>query len=121
MRSPAVGSKPSPRSGPQHDTRPWKGWYSLARWRRRRANQLAGEPLCRFHAARGEVVPATVADHIEPHRGDAHLFWYGKLQSLCKACHDSDKRREENGGRAIVAVGCDGWPVVPVGLDPARG
>jgi len=91
--------------------RPWKPWYSLARWRRRREQQLSSEPLCRFCEARGLVVPATVADHVEPHRGDPVKFWQGLLQSLCKACHDRDKQREENGGRAIAAIACDGWPV----------
>ena len=57
------------------------------------------------------MVAATVADHVEPHRGDHDKFWHGRLQSLCKPCHDRDKQREENGGRAIVAIGCDGWPI----------
>ena len=91
--------------------RPWKPWYSLARWRRLRSAQLAAEPLCGTCAARGLVVPATVADHVEPHRGDADKFWNGRLQSLCAPCHSRDKQREENGGRAIVAIACDGWPV----------
>ncbi len=57
------------------------------------------------------MVAATVADHVEPHRGDPVKFWEGRLQSLCKPCHDRDKQREENGGRPIVAIACDGWPV----------
>ncbi|GBU17231.1 MULTISPECIES: HNH endonuclease [Methylobacterium] len=92
-------------------SRPWKGWYSLAAWRRRRAAQLEAHPLCQRCERIGQVVPATVADHVEPHRGDHDKFWHGLLQSLCKPCHDRDKQREENGGRAIAAVGADGWPI----------
>ena len=31
---------------------------------------------------------ATIAHHIESHRGDVNLFRCGVLQSLCKKCHD---------------------------------
>jgi hypothetical protein len=43
--------------------------------------------------ARGIVIVATVADHIEPHGGNWNLFLTGKLQSLCEHCHNSSKRR----------------------------
>jgi hypothetical protein len=58
----------------------------------------------------GVYVAATVADHIVPHRGDADLFWNGRLQSLCKRHHDVDKKREE---RSMLPLGCDadGWPL----------
>jgi len=36
-----------------------------------------------------------LVDHVIPHRGDAGLFWFGELQSLCKHCHDSKKQRAE--------------------------
>lgn len=42
--------------------------------------------------------PATVADHIEPHRDDYAKFWFGALQSLCAACHDIKKQRQEARG-----------------------
>jgi hypothetical protein len=32
---------------------------------------------------KGQVVPATDADHIVPHKGNEWAFWYGDLQSLC--------------------------------------
>lgn len=63
-------------------------------WRKRREAQLRTEPLCRYCAQEGRVTPATVADHVTPHRGDAALF-AGPLQSLCEACHGGRKAKEE--------------------------
>src|SRR5262249_12406729 len=37
----------------------------------------------------GRVTPATVADHIESHRGDFNAFRLGQLRSLCADCHNS--------------------------------
>ena len=45
------------------------------RWRRARAAFLAQHPLCAACRAQGRVVPATVVDHVVPHRGDQRLFW----------------------------------------------
>lgn len=84
------------------------------RWRRRRAEQLRREPLCRLHLeVRGEVVAATVADHITPHRGDPALF-EGPLQSLCTDCHNSVKQSIEKGGAGHIR-GSDlrGMPIDP--------
>lgn len=63
-------------------------------WQKRREAQLSAEPMCAYCARQGFVTPATVADHITPHRGDAKLF-AGPLQSLCAACHSSAKAKEE--------------------------
>ena len=63
-------------------------------WRRRRALHLREEPLCRMCLVRGEAIPATVADHIVPHRGDAALF-DGPIQSLCATCHSGAKAKDE--------------------------
>jgi hypothetical protein len=63
-------------------------WYCTASWQRRRAHQLMIEPLCRLCLERGRVTPATVADHIEPHRGDFAAFRLGELRSLCADCHN---------------------------------
>lgn len=84
--------------------------YGTYRWQKKRRALLDAEPLCRFCAERGEVTPATVADHVIPHRGDEDLFWNGELMPLCKRCHDSDKQRVERGGKARVKIGVDGWP-----------
>ncbi len=60
---------------------------------------------------RAVVTPATIADHITPHRGDPVLF-EGDLQSLCAPCHNSWKQALESGGSM---KGCDlnGMPLDP--------
>jgi 5-methylcytosine-specific restriction protein A len=84
------------------------------RWRKARLAYLAKHPLCRRHQERGEIVAATVVDHIVPHKGDMKLFWDSKnnWQSLCKHCHDSWKQRLERSGKEL---GCDvkGAPIDP--------
>lgn len=80
------------------------------RWQKLRAHHLAQHPLCALHLTRGEVVAASVVDHVTPHRGDVRLFWNGKLQSLCKRCHDSDKQAEERQPEGPPMVGEDGYP-----------
>jgi len=63
-------------------------------WQKRREAQLRAEPLCAYCLRENCVTPATVADHIKPHRGDPVLF-AGPLQSLCATCHSSAKAKEE--------------------------
>ena len=84
--------------------------YADRKWRSKRAAQLQREPLCRYCERMGRITAATIADHIEPHRGDKVKFWRGALQSLCAECHSSAKQREESGS---APKGCDvdGWPV----------
>jgi 5-methylcytosine-specific restriction endonuclease McrA len=92
--------------------RPWRAWYSTARWRALRATQLASQPLYERCKARGVIRPATVAHHITAHKGDEVLFWdTANLASSCADCHDTDEQRIERGGRARQTVGPDGWPV----------
>lgn len=53
-------------------------------------------PLCRLCEEQGKVTPATVVDHIIPHKGDQALFWdTTNWQSLCKTCHDTKTARED--------------------------
>lgn len=60
-----------------------------SRWRKARADFLQRNPLCVKCMAQGRITPATVVDHIIPHRGDRKLFWDGQnWQPLCKSCHD---------------------------------
>jgi 5-methylcytosine-specific restriction protein A len=85
-------------------------FHGTERWKRKRLAQLRAEPLCRMCKAAGRITAATVADHVEPHRGDAEAFWTGELQSLCTTCHSSHKQAEEVNGYSS-AIGTDGWPV----------
>lgn len=60
-------------------------------WQKERAAFLIAHPDC---ARCGN--PATVVDHITPHRGNKALFWsVANWQPLCKDCHDRHKQREE--------------------------
>ncbi len=66
------------------------------RWRRFRLAFLREHPLCAECERNGMVQPATVVDHIEPHRGDRTKFWQtGNHQSLCATCHN---RKTARGG-----------------------
>lgn len=71
---------------------PYISLYNTGAWRKMRAAFLGSHPFC---ARCGS--PATVADHVIPHRGNEALFFdEANLQPLCKACH-SRKTLEENG------------------------
>lgn len=69
------------------------------RWRSARLHYLASRPTCvGFASARGCGRPATVVDHIEPHRGDATKFWSQEnWQPMCKRCHDAKTAAEDGG------------------------
>lgn len=75
------------------------GLYNTAEWKRLRRNQLQAMPFCALCFQLEIRSPATVVDHITPHRGDKALFFDTEnLQSLCKICHDSTKQRLEKSG-----------------------
>lgn len=41
--------------------------------------------------------PATLVDHITPHKGDQTLFWNEhNWQPLCTTCHSKQKQRQEH-------------------------
>ena len=59
------------------------------RWRKARIAFLQRNPLCVECMRKGVLTPATVVDHIIPHRGDKDLFWNEEnWQALCTSCHD---------------------------------
>lgn len=83
------------------------------RWQRARAAFLLLNPLCVMCEAKGRTTAASVVDHIVPHKGDEILFWdSANWQPLCRACHDSDKRRLELSG-TVKGSNADGSPVDP--------
>lgn len=58
------------------------------KWRNARARFLRKHPLCVKCRENGKLTPATVVDHIIPHRGDPILFWdENNWQPLCRDCH----------------------------------
>jgi len=60
-----------------------------SRWKKARLTYLRHNPLCVECLKSGSTVPATVVDHIVPHKGDQALFWdTDNWQSLCKYHHD---------------------------------
>lgn len=92
----------------------YQAWYRSTRWVKVRKQQLAAYPYCQCPHHEGRFVFADVADHREPHRGDARLFWDTRnLQSLTKECHDRFKQSQERGGHGF-GVGSDvnGMPLV---------
>lgn len=90
---------------------PWREWYGLQRWKKRRNHQLKTEPLCRLCLDRGHVTPAAIADHVTPHKGDWNQFRLGELQSLCADCHKGKWATDRQGFRND--IGDDGWPTDP--------
>jgi 5-methylcytosine-specific restriction protein A len=60
----------------------------------RPADQIPVMSLC---DQRERSTPATLTDHVIPHRGDPVLFWdeQGNWQALCKDCHDRKTRFED--------------------------
>ncbi len=69
------------------------------------AQQLRHQPLCERCLAEGEVEPATIAHHIERHRGDINAFRSGALWSLCDGLTESGKPRQKR------VIGPDGFPI----------
>jgi 5-methylcytosine-specific restriction endonuclease McrA len=81
------------------------------KWDQARAAFLRAHRCCAFCGK-----PATVVDHVIPHRGDMRAFWdKANWSPLCSSCHDSAKRREEQGGTRGPVRGCDtnGIPLEP--------
>jgi len=94
-----------------HHLRPWREWYQFEIWRRRRRAHLRREPLCRTCLAQGLVTPATVADHIDPHKGDWNKFLTSELQSLCALHHSTKHGFEWRDYQKD--IGPDGYPLDP--------
>jgi 5-methylcytosine-specific restriction endonuclease McrA len=96
------------------DARPeWRKLYNAGAWRKGRLKHLASSPLCVACQANGYVTAANVVDHIRPHKGDEALFFdRTNWQSLCKDCHDVDKKLLETSGR-VKGYDANGMPLDP--------
>ena len=70
-----------------------------AEWNKQRDQFLNENPLCADCGKRGYIVPATVVDHIIPHKGNDVLFWdQTNWQPLCESCHNRKTATEDKGG-----------------------
>lgn len=76
------------------------------KWRQARASFLSANPLCLECEKAGRLTPATVVDHVEPHKGDMAKFWSQRnWQPLCASCHSIKTAREDGGfGNAVRSV-----------------
>ncbi|MCB1511526.1 MAG: HNH endonuclease [Hyphomicrobiaceae bacterium] len=62
-----------------------------AEWEKARLAYLSVYPSCWRCGA-----PATLVDHVTPHRGDKAIFWDRRnWQPLCVHCHSGAKQSEE--------------------------
>jgi 5-methylcytosine-specific restriction protein A len=68
------------------------------RWRKRRLSFLKEHPLCVACLKEDRTTPASVVDHIHPHKGETTLFWdESNWQALCKPCHDRKTALQDGG------------------------
>ena len=69
-----------------------------ARWQKYRGFYLASHPLCVQCEKENRTEPATVVDHITPHKGNMVSFWdCTNHQGLCKRHHDQKTAKEDGG------------------------
>ena len=67
-----------------------------SKWRRLSKAYLRKHPMCVRCMQQGRYVPATVVDHIQPHRNNPALMWdESNWQALCKPCHDKKTWTED--------------------------
>jgi len=80
------------RRGTAHERGYTRDWHAASR------RFLRQHPFCVCAACAGKLIPATVVDHIVPHRGDNTLFWdVSNWQPMAKACHDKKTAKEDGG------------------------
>lgn len=113
-------------SNRDHDARrrteqTWRRWYTWRIWTDPvtglRAQQLARQPLCERHKARGQDVAADTVNHrtaVSSGRTPAEQWALfidpNNHESTCTGCHSREIQREER-GRPRQALGADGWPI----------
>lgn len=69
-----------------------------SRWQKARKGYLAVNPLCVDCRDESRFTPATVVDHVEPHKGNQKLFWdRDNWQGLCEM-HHNRKTASRDGG-----------------------
>lgn len=75
-------------------------------WDKARKAYLAAHPLCGYCEAEGRYEPATLVDHLYPHRRYDDVFWRSEWWvPSCAPCHDGPKQSAEaSGKRALDAL-----------------
>lgn len=67
--------------------------YGTGRWQKRRRYQLQLQPLCEMCLRDGRIVPATVVDHVEPHKDDERKFglvsWHRSVSTATTAARST--------------------------------
>ncbi len=72
-------------------------------WDKARAGYLRSHPLCAYCELDGVVTPATLVDHLYPHRTFEGVFWVKEWWvASCRACHDGPKQAAERAGRLAI-------------------
>ena len=70
-----------------------------------RTHQLQLHPLCKYCAELGRVTPATIVDHIEPHKGDVNKFWLGQAAIIVRCLPQVDEGfSRRSTGTALTSV-----------------
>jgi len=94
IHKPSYWKPRPPRVDEREKTAHQRGYDS--RWQRARLAFLHAHPLCVHCEQEGRVAPATVVDHIVPHRGDRARFWdQANWQPLCTYHHNAKTARGE--------------------------
>ena len=93
--SPPTSTPESVAPAPKRPSAAARGYGN--KWQSARAGYLAKHPVCVLCKAAGYGTPATVVDHIIPHRGDMALFWdsQNNWRALCRPCHGKKTANED--------------------------
>lgn len=90
-----------------------KGQLYGRQWRKAKKAFLVDNPLCVMCQKAGQLIAATVVDHIKPHKGNISLFWdKSNWQPLCQTHHNSTKQAFEKSGK-ILGNDKHGQPIDP--------
>lgn len=84
---------------------PWRKWYGTERWKALRW-QVLTESLftCAMCGKLIDDPSQLVGDHIQPHHGNADLFWdRANVQCVCAPCHNSRKQAMERADKKAAA------------------
>jgi HNH endonuclease len=72
-----------------------RGGHQDGRWYARAARHKRQNPVCLCCWSIGRTRAAEVADHVIPVTSEGGSLLAGELQSCCRGCHDSVKRKLE--------------------------